>query len=263
MDPAIAVLGEALLAVVGLDTVLAGGPVRITQAMRQEAAQLPKKLRAAMKAFLGGPDSFEKFKLPPKIDYKASIASLLAPPDDEARIETLSGTDNAAEQMALHDATERALVVLRPFVPIYNRPTATGPKPEPPPDTALARLRRALAVVHDPQLIFANMESGTLLREEMQVLGGVYPLLYQDVAESVPGALASLVAQKTSFELPWRRDRLLRIFLGAETITPELAARLHLSFQQDKAKQQQAPAAGAAPDIAKATETSATRVASK
>lgn len=263
MDPAIAILGEALLAVVGLDTVLTGGPVKITQAMRHEAAQLPKKLRAAMRTFLGGPDSFERFKLPPKIDYKAVVARLLAPPDDEARIETLSGTENAAEQMALHDATERALVVLRPFVPIYNRPTATGPKPEPPPDTALARVRRALAVVHDPLLIFANMESNTLLREEMQVFGGVYPLLYQDVAESVPAALTSLVAQKTSFELPWRRDRLLRIFLGAETITPELAARLHLSFVQDKAKQQQAPSGGAAPDLAKQTETPATRVATK
>jgi len=263
MTPAIAVLGEALLAVVGLDEVLATGPTKITQEMRRDAAALPKRLRAAMKKFLGGPDSFEPFKLPTPVKFKETMSRLLAPPDDEARIETLSGIEDGAEQLALHQATERALLVLRPFVPIYNRKTATGPKVEPPPDTALARLRRALTIVHDPMRVIDNMESGTLLREEQAVMAGCYPLLYQDVAESVPASLTELVAHKASFELPWRRDRLLRIFLGAETVTPELAARLHLSFQQDKQRQAEAPAGGKAPDIAKQTETATTRVAAK
>lgn len=263
MDPGIAVLGEALLAVVGLDNVLSGEPIKITQAMRHDAGQLPGKLRKAMRAFLGGPDSFARFRLPEPISYKAALSRLLTPPTDEQRIEQLATVESGDEQLALHMAAERALVILRPFVPVYYRETATGPKPETPPDTSVARLRRALTLVNDPARVLENMEAGTLLREEREVMAGVYPLLYQDIVESVPLSLSALVAEKASYELPWRRDRLLRIFLGAETITPELAARLHLSFQQDKAAHQQGAPRTAAPNLAEQTETQATRVATK
>ena len=259
MDPSIALLGEALLAVVGLDKVLSGDPIRVTQEMRREAAALPGRMRKEMRAFLAGPDSFEQFRLPEPVSYKQALARLVAPPDDERRIQQLAAMGSGDEMLALHEAADRALAVLRPYVPIYYRQTATGPKTETPPDTAVARLRRALTVVNDPMRVLANMQAGTLLREEQQVLAGVYPLTYQDTAESVPVSLSALVAEKASFELPWRRDRLLRIFLGAETVTPELAARLHLSFVQDR-QRSQAPATGKAPDIAKATQTTTERV---
>jgi len=263
MDPSIAVLGEALLAVVGIGKVLSGETIKITQAMRHEAASLPKRLRAEMRSFLAGPDSFAKFRLPEAVSYKEALSRILTPPDDETRINQLAGMESSDGQLAIHQAAERALLILKPFVPIYYRETATGPKAEPPPDTTVARLRRALAIVNDPMRILENMQAGTLLREERGVMAAVYPILYQDVVESVPIALTALVADKQSFELPWRRDRLLRIFLGAETITPELAARLHLSFAQDKARQQSSPSGGPAPDVAKQTETSTTRVAAK
>jgi hypothetical protein len=257
--------GELLLAVVGLDSVIGDEPVKITQAMREEAMGLPRKLLRELRRFLTA-DSFDRFPAPQPLPYRKVADRLGRPPgdvEDAARIDQLSRMEHPDEQVALNLAAERALAVLRPLVPRLTRQTVTGPKLEMPPDFALAKLRRALAIVADPVQTVTNMCCGTLLREEQQTMAAVYPALYTGAADAVPALLTAIVAERPTFELPWRRDRLLKIFLGGPTMDPALAARLHQPFEPKQGHPPAPPPGAPAPDIAKAVITPVDRISAK
>lgn len=260
-----ALIGDLLLAVVGLDRVLGDEPVKITQAMREGAQRLPAKMIRELRRFLLA-DSFDRFVPPAPINYKRVLDRLLAPPDDAARIEQLAQLADPLEQMQLNVAANRALVVLRPLVPVLARQTITGPRHETPSDVAVARLRRALAIVADPAAVLAAMNAGTLLREEAGLLEAVFPKLYDALKGALPGLLTQIVSERPRFELVSRRDRLLRVLLGGPTMDPALAKRLHEPFDQ-AAKGGggggPSPRPGpSAPDVAKQTETQVQRVSS-
>lgn len=252
--------GETLLAAVGLDAFLGDERRRLTQELREEAGRIPGRIRRALRAFLVAQD-FERFRSAEKISYREILELFTAPQDPARRMAQLDALQADEDTVALSLAADRALAALQPLLPRRTREAITGPKAETPADFQLARFRRAHAIVDDPMRLFDNMQAGTLLREEVRIFQQVYPSLYDQAAKDIPLILASILTERPRFELPARRDRLLRIFLQAETMDKALARRLQVPFE--KPAPDSAPPQAKAPDVASQSETPVQRIASK
>lgn len=252
--------GEALLAAVGLDAFLGSERRRLTVELREEAARLPGRIKRALRAFLLATE-FERFRAAERVSYKEILGLFTAPMDPAQRMAQLEALQADEDTVALSLAADRALAALQPLLPRRTREAITGPKAETPADFQLARFRRAHAIVDDPMRLFDSMAAGTLLREEVRIFQQVYPSLYDQAARDIPVLLASILAERPRFEVPGRRDRLLRIFLQAETMDKALAKRLQVPFE--KPSPEAAPPPTKAPDVASQSETQIQRISAK
>lgn len=248
--------GESLLAVVGLDKLLSGERIRIGQGTREEALQLPVRISRELRAFLSA-TGFARMPALTMPGYRSVLRQVLAEPDPAARAQQFA-LDDHHDAATLTVALDQALAVLRPMVPRNVRDTGVTARLEAPPDFALARYARAHAVIADVMTLFGHLLAGTLLREEVRAFVGAYPSLYQQAVESVPRLLASIAAEKPRFELDGRRDRLLKVFLGAQTFDPALAARLRIPYS---ATSENAGGGPKPPDVAKTAQPTTDRVA--
>lgn len=229
-------LGEAFLAVVGIDAFLDPDPLRVTAEQRERAMRYGQEMRAELKSFLTN-SAYDHGAPLPAFDYRKVLKQLNNfPTEPEQQMpylaEKMAGFRVApdAAQPFLY-AAGNAVKFLQAVIPKRQRVTSTGPVLMEPNGQEISRFRRAHAAVQDPMSVFADLREGALTRDQVKAFAAVYPSLYEDAKLSVQAILTQLKADKNSFALGYGKENLLQKFMGVDTVDPQLTRALQESFK--------------------------------
>jgi hypothetical protein len=236
-------MGESLLAVIGLDDFLAREHRRVLVGDHAAAARLPEAIGKQLRAFVEGEaPSREDSKPAPRVDFM-KVIDQLATPIEPADIEALIGAHrNPEDALELFVPLTRAVAFLNGAAPRRVKPALTGPEVLRPSDQEVSKFERVFAVVHDPTLILRRLRAGPLLADEVAAVQAVYPALYGEMAMRAQTAIADAMTARASFRMPRERERALRTLLpdlGPQS--PGLVRDMQQSFADSAKAQQQAP----------------------
>lgn len=209
------IIGEALLATTGIKVALEPGPVKVTPADLQKADALPGRFRARLAAFLEA-DEPKKTAAPKPLDYDRMLELLTEPLTDERLRENVAGWGDQEVANEYADALGRAWGYLQSEFPVRTREHLSGTENLHPRGLMLARFRRLLEIVEDPETIVDRMDEGALLAAEVQVLKDVYPAIAEMLQGSdgpIPAAgiardaLATETARRRKKDPDWNLPR--------------------------------------------------------
>jgi hypothetical protein len=229
-------LGEAFLAVVGIDAFLDHDPLRVTAAQRDMAINYAKEMRKELKSFLAN-DAYDHGSPLPAFDYRKVLKQLNDfPTEPEQQMPFLA--DKLAGFRLAPDAAQpflyaagQAVKYLQAVIPKRQRVTSTGPVIMEPNGQEVSRFRRAHAAVQDPMSVFCDLREGAMTRDQIKSFEAVYPALYEDAKVGVQEILSQLKADKNSFALGYGKEQLLQKFMGIDTVDPQLTRALQESFK--------------------------------
>jgi hypothetical protein len=225
---------ETVLAAIGLKSILAAKPRKWSATVEEEAAAIPKKIRAHLSKFLTGrPEAADM----PAFEFD-EVAKLLKPPDEDAP----SGPTQAAalvqaipdHELAQDVAATATLIVnaLREKLPLRTRMTwPFGDVPDPPLPLDEASFRRAWLVATDPTSVARDLAEGSLTTDMAQALAAFYPQIYQYTTATLTELAIAMRGKRPNFELDADRDRLARVLLQMEDELP-LAADVQAMYAQ-------------------------------
>jgi hypothetical protein len=229
---------ETVLAVIGVDKILAGDP-KFGQTERQKALAMPKDIRAAVNRFLSSNTLDEAAPLP-DFDYR-SVAKLLEnfDPDDpkpEQRVFELLPGDLGLEVNTLAD---KIAAKLEERFPRVIRKSSVKADVDPPSDSELAAFARGWFVANDPMIVIRDLNEGSVSFDEVEALAEFYPGLYQRILDTVDACTDGMRARRPGWDLTYDRDQILRTLTGKEAERQSLFSDFEGVFAQ--AQQQEAP----------------------
>jgi hypothetical protein len=231
------VLGEALLAAIGVDALLSPEPLRVTAETRREAGKLGATIRKDLRRFLTAAE-FDRDRPLPAFKYREALELLTEQLDASHIAEKLGALKDEAEKMALDVAAGAALAYLRQLLPRRARQTSTGPQTVDPNMADLSAFRRAHAVVNRPLLVLEDLNEGALASDQMDAIAAVYPSIYDVIRQEVFLALADIKAKRPRFELSTKKDKQLQVLLQTRTWNAELARDMQKAFAEVEAAAQ-------------------------
>lgn len=239
------VAAETALVAVGLPAILRAEP-RYGVEQRNEAARIPKQIKALVRQFLARPERAPLADLPP-FDY-AEVATLInnsGSPEQLQALREAFPTRDLGDQVRL--AATRILAVLKPTLPKRTIQTATGTTVVPPTDIEAAKVARAWSVACDPRIVFRDLCEHSLSPDMVKAMGVFFPGLYEFTKGTVGAALVDIKAKRKKWELEGTRARLLRMLMGLPPLSLDLAADLQKLYAQAPAPNAASakPAAGA------------------
>lgn len=256
-EDAAPVSAEALLAATGIREILSGEPGRITMGDKGRAEMLPREIRRSLARFVAEDDGPQKVGKMQKFDYGWAldhITEVIAVSDDPAAppslrpelLEDISAGfrpedhDLAAGYLAL---VQKVIPYLQAILPVSTETSSARTTNFDPSDTEIARFRRAFDVANDPMVILRDMEQGILVGDQVQHFEALYPDLFEGTKATLGLAMADALAKKKSWKLPYRKERIVQLIYGTDTMSAALQADLQASFaKQDQTKQGPAPA---------------------
>lgn len=237
-------MGECLLAVVGLRDFLERSHRRVLVGDHAAAARLPEAIGRQLRAFVEGEaPSREERRPAASMDY-AKVIEQLATPIEPEDVENLIGAHRDPEDaLELFVPLTRAIAFLNGAAPRRVKPALTGPENIRPSDQEVSKFERVFAVVDDPMVILARLRTGPLLADEVAAVSSVYPALYGEMAQRAQVAIADAMTARASFKLPRERERALRTLLpDLGPASPGLVRDMQQSFADSAKEQSQAPA---------------------
>lgn len=222
---------ESVLAAMGLEGILKAKPRRYSATVEEEAAAIPKKIRAHLSRFLAG--RAEVADLPP-FDYDEVVA-LVNPKDD--------GPDQHQQAQALaaaipdHELAQDVAAVVTIIMTALRQTLTTrtrmtwpfGEVNEPPLSADEGAARRAWLVATDPTAVARDLAEGSLTGDMAQALATFYPALYQYTTATLTELAVAMRAKRPGFELDDDRDRLARVLLQMDDELP-LAADVQAMY---------------------------------
>ena len=228
-----------------------------------EAQSVPRAINNQLRRFLTRPDFINEDDKANDLDYDATVALLTGDHADDARVaEAISGIDADEVKIPFIAVLDRAIQYLRNSIPRRARVTFSGPRDIPPSDQERSRFARTYAAVDAPMTVLADLNEGTISREQVAALGTVYPEMYALIKRTLFIAMADMAGKRPGFELSLSKERVLGILLDAETMSAKLAKELQDAFAT--AKEQAAASPPPVPRKAnEAHETSVQRIANK
>lgn len=248
--------GEQILASSGVLAAIRPGPVKATKALLAKADKLPARARAKLVEAIAqekpGPDK----GLPP-LDYDEMLAILPVPLVNPDGTPTLEGQRRLEENVAgwpdqtlaneYAGALGTAWGYLQSVFPIETIEHLTGIENVRPPEVAVTRFRRALAVVDDPLSVIDRLASGELLSAEVASLKAAYPAICQLLQSLAIEVLIDETAKRREkdkeWQLPRRKDTVLRRLLetpvGVAQARGSAQAQERYAEQAQSAQQQQ------------------------
>lgn len=229
-------LGEAFLAVIGIDAFLDPGPLRVTAEQRDRALKYSAEMRAELKSFLTN-GAYDHGSPLPAFDYRKVLKQLNDFPTDpeqqvphlEAKLSGFRVAPDAGNAFLF--AAGAAVKYLQAVIPKRQRVTSTGPVLMEPNGQEISRFRRAHATAQDPMSLFTDLREGALTKDQVKCFAEVYPSLYEDAKTSVQVILTQLKADKNSFALGYGKERVLQKFMGVDNANPALTRALQESFK--------------------------------
>lgn len=212
---------EALCAVTGLFPDDPPGP---RQGMAARA--LPGEWRAHVKQFFdqGKP---RKFRLYPRPAHEATLDKLVAAPDNQWLTSRLQDPDIAEDYLVTFS---NAREYVRARWPSLSMDTFAGPRLLEPGKIAMMGAWSILAVIEDPTRLLVEMLSGTPGYDQVVAVEAVYPSLFKMLLALIQERKQMELARKKSWQVPWTKERVLRIVMGlppdvSVTEAPQAPAR--------------------------------------
>lgn len=148
-------------------------------------------------------------------------------------------------QQALSQATARQVQYLSTVKPQPFKPSALE-KEIPPSKAQISRYNRALDIATNPMVVMQHLKDGTIVATDIQDLQGMYPALYQNMAQKVTSQMATVHAG--DMEIPYTTRLGLTLFLGSpvdSTMAPQsiisAQAAMQNAAQKTQQEQQQQP----------------------
>jgi hypothetical protein len=243
----VALASEALLAVSGLF------PKKITRTVTGTAAEaLPREWARDVKAFFDQ-EKPEKFRKVPRPDHEGTLDRLIAGISAEEQERLTKGLSDEAGLdylAALNNARE----YVQSQWPALYLDTPTGPQLLEPGPTAMMEASTMYATIDDPHRVVVDMLSGALTTAQVNAFKQVYPGLFDVLRSLVRAEIDRRLARRKSYRVPWRQERVLRVFLG-------LGPDMTLKHVEPKAPQMSSPDVKI--DWAKSTATRTQRIDQK
>ena len=226
---------ETALAVIGVRPLISKEVERVTSAQFHAMDRLPERITDLAKQLVAGTIDELHFG---DISYKSTLNDLSEKPDF-AQIEKMVAAfpaDHSDLASAFLLKAKDVLVYLRARFPMATTTNLAGPRNIPPPELDQRRFVILLDAVDDPTRVFGWMESGALLKRQVQGVRDIYPTLAAaiDYAINDPGegAIVSARAAKQSFELAVHTERGINTWLGKPPIDPALARALQAGYRK-------------------------------
>lgn len=243
-DPSSAgLMGECLLATVGVQDFLSRTHRRVLVDDHARAARIPSAISRQLDAFVRGeaPPKDDR-RAPGRIDYP-ELLEQLARPIEPGDVENLVGQHKEAEDaLEVFVPLTRAVAFLNGAAPRRATNALTGPEPIRPSDQEVAKFARVFAVVDDPLTILQRMRSGPVLADEVAAVRSVYPAIYTEMAARAQNAIADAMTERKGFRLPHDRDKALRSLLpDLGPRSPGLVRDMQQTFANSAQAQQQPP----------------------
>jgi hypothetical protein len=236
-------MGESLLAVVGLHDFLGRSHRRVLVGDHAAAARLPEAIGRQLRAFVDGAAPGREERRPAeRMDY-AKVIEQLATPIEPEDVENLIGAHRDPEDaLELFVPLTRAIAFLNGAAPRRVKPALTGPENIRPSDQEVSKFERVFAVVDDPMAILARLRTGPVLADEVAAVRSVYPAIYGEIAMRAQAAIADAMTARASFKLPRERDRALRTLLpDLGPASPGLLRDMQQTFANSAKEQRQGP----------------------
>lgn len=139
-----------------------------------------------------------------------------------------------ANQAALTKTSTQALQYLQKLKPQPYKPGPLDPAIEPRPDE-VARYNRALDIANQPAVVLDHMKHGTLQMSDLQDLKGMYPALYNKMANDLTNAIVN--KHHAEEPIPYKTRMGVSLFLGQ----PMDATMTPMSIQAAQPKPPQQP----------------------
>jgi hypothetical protein len=182
--------GEALLAVVGMRSVVDRSLKYITLEQRERARRLETRVQLLAAQLVNG--TLTGAEPPAAVEYDDLLAKLTEPPTPEEleqMIRSLPGEDHD-DAAAFLDAAGRCYRYLQANLPIMVKRNLLGAENLRPSDLALTTFEFLLEVIDQPMAAFDLMSAGALLRSQGDALKACYPTLHQSMVDAISGRLA-------------------------------------------------------------------------
>lgn len=206
------------------------------QAMMNAAAQSLFGSKAAVVEARHMPNQDDRDKLQRAVDKIQSNPNQLVQNEGGAVGHYLND-----HQQALSQATARQVQYLSTVKPQPFKPSALE-KEIPPSKAQISRYNRALDIATNPMVVMQHLKDGTIVATDIQDLKGMYPALYNDMAQKVTNQMATVHAG--DIEIPYTTKLGLTLFLGSpvdSTMAPQsiMSAQTALQRQAQKTQQEQ------------------------
>lgn len=232
-------IGESLLAVIGMRSVMSQDVERVTAPMWNEARSMDSKVRLlAAKLVLGTLDGENAGGAP--VNYDRMLDELVEPPAIPqlmAMIESFP-PDAHDEAGAFLMTAGRAYQYLRGLYPVDVDRQLLGGKNLPPSDMALTAFEFVLEAVDRPLSAFDLLDSGALLSTQAKALAACFPTLTRAVIMAILERITRERVREPEYEPPF--SLALSTLMGAPYIDPKTSAAMGAASQMEQAKQQQA-----------------------
>jgi len=216
---------SALLAVVGLPALMKKGPLRVSEGIKNNVAQLPMVIGKRMLAFLEATD-FEKIKLNlPKEDLNRLRDEFASQIDESWLAEKLVEVEEE-DQLAFGQMVSKAYAYLLSKIP----PLPTSFRPTKPSDFVSATFMRRYRTISDPMTVVSDMEMGCLSVEQVKTLAEVYPNIYEMMKTALLSA-ATEVMSDPDYVIPYKKLKMVAILTLQPMVGASLQEVLQSGFQ--------------------------------
>lgn len=214
-DPSIQ-QAEAIVAVIGIEPFIAHTLRQVTRAHYKAAGGIPDRIDRELYRFINRDDREPPSELPPfDFDAVAELVNAETTPEQvEANIAAFGPNDDLA--LAVGGVVTRIKSQLSQRLPRAMHDTLAGPVSTRPPDSDIARFRRAWNVANRPLHLLDELQEFALSRDQAQALVDFYPTIFADLPPSVQQQLARKMTVQKGYELPRLKDLLLRILTQQE-----------------------------------------------
>lgn len=244
-------LGESLLAILGIRPFLERQHPRVTLALHRQAMRLPMDMRREVRAYLddekpdgrvgkGKRDAF------PYLQILDQLSRPVEPNDLENMIDAHQEPTDALDVVI---PLVRALAFLSGAAPRRSKQTLTGVDMLPPSDQDVERFRRKFVVVNNPMTILARLRAGQLLTDEVVSLVSCYPALYQALDDVIGEELGAWKARHPKADLPIAKERQLSLLLQTSTADPGLTRDMQATFDEQPSENEAQPKRGSSIDL--------------
>jgi hypothetical protein len=212
-----------------------------TVATRHEVAQVPKRIKRAVRDFLDG--EIGKAAPLPQLDYWDQLEKMTTLPEHDPSAETVGelghelGPQFIMERDRIHD-------VLRKGFPVATVKRPEGLSNVLPSPVAWFRWRRSYKIGMEPLYVLDLLGARYITRDHAHALQVLYPEVYQDVSTALILGIQEAAAKRKSWRLSHKGDVALQAFLQLSAMSPGLAKDLQGNYKIAAQRQAAASKAG-------------------
>jgi len=236
-------LGESLVAVLGVDHVLAPKIKAPSDAEVSRALKLGDVLKKRVRALLDATKTTGQVGPPVVPDYTETLDTLTKGADLD-RLADAIATLPPVLQSAATAVWTRAVSYLAGILPKSIEMQLTGPKAHEPGNGAYGEWGWAYRVACSPLIVIDLAADGMLLTREAHHLRALFPAIHSALCSDIQDALADKIAADPDWVGPWWLRKQLCTILGVSPASPTLVADIDQAVQRSQQEAKKTPSTG-------------------